>query len=377
MLIAFWVLVCVLVYSYLGYGLLILLLARLRTRRTVPLSCPPLTATLLISAHNEIAHIENKLRNALSLDIGPHSLQIVVVSDGSSDGTERAAEKFADQGVRTFVIEEHVGKIGALNKVMTTVEGDVVIFSDANSVISNDAIKLMLNHFADPDVGGVCGCIGVSNKNRGLLARGEALFWKYDHMLKISESEVSSAVSAQGSLYAVRRALLDPIPSAVADDLFNSLQVIAKGKRLVFEPAATVVEDVSSSTKAEFGRRVRSTERGWRGLMLMSRLMNPFKFGIYSLQIFSHKFLRRINPFLLILLFAANVAVLDQGWFYVMFFGLQVFAYAVALLGFLKIKTINKLTTIPHFFVVGHAAMAMGLINVFRGTKSDRWKPVR
>lgn len=373
----FWILIGLLFYSYIGYGILIILLARLRGRPENIEEVVPLSVTLLIAAHNEFPNIARKLENALSLEIGPHNIEIVVVSDGSTDGTADAAGKFAEQGVQTIEIEEHVGKITALNRALARITSDVVIFSDANSVIAKDAVVRMLRHFSIPRVGGVCGSIGVPPRKRGWLGQGEALYWKYDHALKASESVLSGAVSAQGSLYAIRRELLSPLPAAIADDLLNSLRVVAQGKRLVFEPQATVVEVVSDSAGSEFGRRVRSTERGWRGLMLMSDLLNPFKYGFYSVQIFSHKVLRRINPFLLPAVAIVNAFILHKSSLYILSGGMQVVFYGLALLGWLMGRRAMTLTAVPFFFVLGHAAMALGLINVARGKKSDRWSPAR
>lgn len=377
MTVLFWVLAAIIFYTYFGYGLLIILLASLRPRRRALPSVQPLSATLLIAAHNEAPNIRRKLENALSLDLGPHTLEFLVVSDGSQDDTVVEVRKFTDRGVRAIEIAEHVGKANALNRALAEISTDVVVFSDANSVISENAVPEMLKHFTDPEVGGVCGSIGVPDRKRGLLGQGEALYWKYDHALKASESALSGAVSAQGSLYAARRELLSPLPNAVADDLFNSLRIVAQGKRLVFESKATVLETVSESTGAEFGRRVRSTERGWRGLMLMSELLNPFIFKFYSVQLFSHKILRKLSPFLLIILGVINALIINEGAVYVFSAWAQVVLYGLAVLGWLTGSRFGMLTAIPFFFALGHAAMALGLINVACGKRSDKWIPAR
>jgi cellulose synthase/poly-beta-1,6-N-acetylglucosamine synthase-like glycosyltransferase len=188
---------------------------------------------------------------------------------------------------------------------------------------------------------------------------------------------LGGAVSAQGSLYAIRRSLINPLPSAVADDLVNSLRVVSYGSRLVFEPEARVTERVSSNAKSEFGRRVRSTERGWRGLMQMPELLNPFQTGFYALQLFSHKILRRLTPFLLIALLVVNLSILQHGSIYIAAAVIQVLFYAVALLGWLTQGRFGSWTSIPCFFVMGNLAMLLGIINVMRGKRSDTWKPAR
>jgi cellulose synthase/poly-beta-1,6-N-acetylglucosamine synthase-like glycosyltransferase len=373
----FWTVFALIVYAYIGYGIVIVCLSAL-ARRSSGLPNPIRQhATLLIVAHNEADCIARKIENALTLSRGQHVLDIVVASDGSTDGTADIARLYEDRGVRVVEVREHLGKIFALNTACSTIHGDVVVFSDANSLIAGDAIVKMLDHFSDPRVGGVCGAIGVPKGRRGWLGRCEALYWWYDHALKKAESALGGAVSAQGSLYAVRRSLIAPLPAAVADDLVTSLRAVSQGGRLIFDAEAKVMERVSSNAKSEFGRRVRSTERGWRGLMQFPGLLSPFRTGFYAFQLFSHKVLRRLTPFLLIALMVLNLLVLDQGSIYVAIAVAQGLFYATALLGWLTQGRLGSWTSIPCFFVMGNLAMMLGIINVMRGKRSDTWKPAR
>lgn len=375
----FWTLAAVLAYSYVGYGLLIIGLSRLaRPRRVVPPN-EPLDVTLLIAAHNEEAHIGGKVDNALRLDTGSHRLQVVVVSDGSADRTAEQVRGRASDRVRLIEIAEHHGKIAALNVALSQIHGDVVVFSDANSRIRDDALLQMLRHFGDPEVGGVCGRPAVVQSRMGLLGRAEDLYWRYDSALKEAESRVGGATSAQGTLYAIRRALVTPVPDAVADDLVISLRVVAQGRRLVFEPAAVAEEEVTDKVAKEFNRRVRSTERGWRGLMVMRQLLNPARFGIYALQLFSHKMLRRLTPFLLALFFVSSMLMLDAGPLYLLIgLGQILVVLWVALV--LAVPALGQVvpgSSMILFLAISHVAMALGVCRYFRGHRSDRWTPVR
>jgi cellulose synthase/poly-beta-1,6-N-acetylglucosamine synthase-like glycosyltransferase len=374
---SFWILVALIGYSYVGYGLLVVLLAQLFGRRAEARLVRPMRATLLIAAHNEAACIGRKVENALALPLGAHSLDIVVTSDGSDDDTVRVAQTYADRGVRTFETVEHLGKAHALNKALAAIGGDVVIFSDANSEIDKAAIPVLLDHFSDAGVGGVCGSLGVSGKRRGWLSLCEGLYWRYDHALKKAESALAGAVSAQGSLYAIRRELVTQVPNGVADDLINSLRVVLAGQRLVFEAGAKVYEAVTSDTRSEFGRRVRSTERGWRGLMATKELLNPFQTGFYALQLFSHKVLRRLTPFLMLALMLVNLAVITEGLIYLAAGMIQVAFYSAALLGWVTGGRAGAWASVPCFIVMGNVAMMIGIINVMRGKKSMTWKPAR
>jgi cellulose synthase/poly-beta-1,6-N-acetylglucosamine synthase-like glycosyltransferase len=213
----------------------------------------------------------------------------------------------------------------------------------------------------------------------GLLGRAEDCYWRYDSALKEAESRVGGATSAQGTLYAVRRALITRLPHAVADDLVISLRVVAQGHRLVFEPAAVAEEAVTDKVAQEFNRRVRSTERGWRGLMIMRRLLNPARFGIYSLQLFSHKVLRRLTPFLLVAFFVCSMLVLDAGLPYLLIgLGQVLLVLWVALV--LALPALGRAvpgSSMIVFLAISHLAMALGVCRYYLGHRSDRWTPVR
>ncbi len=373
----FGILLLILLYTYVGYGVLLFFLRRFRRRPRPRYDGFAADVTLLVAAHNEQLNIGRKITNALSLNVGPHELDILVVSDGSTDGTVAEARGNGHARVRVIDIRRHVGKAAALNRGLAELRSDVVVFTDANSAIEKDSIVELMKHFADPSVGGVCGRIGVPKKKRSWIGHAEALYWRYDHSLKMAESDLGGAVSAQGALYAIRRDLIGAIPAAVADDSYNSLRVVALGKRLVFEPSAVALETVSPSAKMEFGRRVRSTERGWRSLMLNSELFNPGKFGFYSLQLFSHKVLRRLSPFLLVGLATANLLLVADHVAYALAAAIQACFYLLAIIGWWLRQRGSALTSLPFFFVMGHYAMALGLLNILFGKQSAKWRPVR
>lgn len=374
----FWILVAAILAVVAGYGLAILLLAAMR--RPVPLPQEqPLRATVLIAAHNEAGCIGDKLANVLAQDIGPHALSVVVVSDGSTDGTPDAARRLGDARVRVIEIVEHAGKIPALNRALGEIGGDVVIFSDANSHLAPGALRALLRRFADPGVGGVCGAPAVAKARSGWLGAAEHAYWRYDNALKQAESRLGGTVSATGSLYAVRRSVLTgPVPASVADDFYISTQVVAGGQRLDFAPEAICVEPVSGQTRREFGRRVRSTERGWRGLLMMRRLLNPARTGGYAIHLLFHKLLRRMMPFLLAGLLVVSALLAPLHPFYAAAFAGQAAFYGIALAALLW-PPARRLpgATLAIFFVGAQVAMAIGLLRVAIGRHSGRWTPVR
>lgn len=373
----FWFTVASGVVTVVGYPLAIIALATLLPHRPEP-PPQPLRATLLIAAHNEEACIAAKLENALSQDVQPHQMSVVVVADGCTDRTTAIVQANPDPRVSLFDSGVHLGKIAAMQKALESVGGDVVIFSDANSLFAPGALRALLNGFTTPRVGGVCGALAIARRGSGWLGTAESLYWRYDNLLKKAESRLGGAVSAQGSLYAVRRDLLDTVPLSVADDFFISTQVVAAGKRLRFAPQAVTVEPVSNNTRGEFGRRVRSTERGWRGLLARRALLNPLRTGAYAIQLLFHKVLRRTVPLMLALTLVLSAVLAPQHWIYAVAFAVQGVFYGVAL-GALAWPPLRRLpgATVAFFFVETQIAMALGLSRVALGLHSRRWVPVR
>lgn len=374
----FWLSSLAMVYSIIGYGLVVVMLARLAPARAAIPPRDPMTFSFLIAAHNEAAHIEAKIRDTLSQEAGPHAIEVIVVSDGSTDGTVELARGIVDPRVQVFELPGHQGKASAINLGLEHCRGDVVVFSDANSLLEPGSLLAIARHLGDPQVGGVCGRITVTAKRSGPTGQAEGLYWRYDQAIKAAESRLGGTVSAQGSIYAIRRELTQPLIMGCADDFLMSVNAVAAGKRLVFEPDAATSEPVSEKVGREMGRRTRSTERGWRALMVHRRLMNPLRTGWYGWQLFSHKLVRRLNPIFLILLFVSNMALIGDGWFYDVTALLQVLFYAMGL-GAIAIPALRRFKPagLAAFFIFTHFAMLRGILRYYRGHKSVTWRPVR
>ncbi|MEM1373310.1 MAG: glycosyltransferase family 2 protein [Pseudomonadota bacterium] len=379
MLVLFWTALFLIFYVIAGYGLLLLVLLAIKGRRPMPKLQTPMKISFLIPAHNEERVIAAKLENTLTLDnpLG-HDIEIAIVCDGCTDRTAEIAQSFADRGVLTLPTESHDGKLAAMNWALPQLSGDVVIFSDANSLLSQNALVALMTHFADPKVGGVCGQISVSKSSKGGIGKSDSLFWRYDQALKHAESSLGGTVSAQGSIYAIRRALTGPINPGCADDFVMSVRVVHDGYRLAFEPDAVTEEHITEKLRQEAGRRVRSTEMGWRGLMENRSLLNPVRHGLYAWQLFSHKFLRRLVPAFLVIAFFANLFILDEGWFYGLTLLAQVALYGAAAIAAL-VPAFRKVpgVSMAMFFVSSNIAMLLGLVNYMRGRKLSKWTPIR
>lgn len=375
----FWLSLAAVAYTVVGYGLCLVVLSRLLPRRPAPPPVEPLEVDFLIAAYNEAPHIVAKIENCLSQDNpAGHRLRVLVVSDGSDDGTAELARSVRDERVTVMETPGRVGKLAALNMALERLTGDVVVFSDANGLLTQGSLAALTEPFGDPQVGGVCGRIGVDPETAGSIGRAEGLFWRYDQALKAAEDHLGGVVSAQGSIYAVRRHLCAPVPPGVSDDFIMSVRAVAQGYRLAFAPAAQAHEEVTERAADEMARRVRSTEMGWRGLMSVKGLMNPFRTGLYGWQLFSHKFLRRMMPLFLLLILLSSLTLIGQGWFYTAFAMVQIAGYVVVLAAWFM-PPLRRLPLVGKamFFVMTNIAMALGIIAYWRGVKSSLWQPVR
>jgi glycosyltransferase involved in cell wall biosynthesis len=346
---------------------------------------PPVS--LVICAHNEAASIAARLENALALDYPRARLEVIVASDGSTDETLAIASRFEPRGVRLLRLPRQ-GKIAALNAAAAVASGEVLVFSDANSHYESGALRALLRPFADPGVGGVAG------DQRYLRAgqhaggtEGERAYWSFDRQLKRWQSAAGSVTSATGAIHAVRRELFRAVPPGVTDDFYISASVVAQGRRLVFAEDAVAWEPTAVSSGGEFRRKVRVITRGLRGVCLLRELLDPFRHGFYSLQLLSHKVLRRLAVLPLAAILLATPWLWNAGHFYRVAALAQAAFYATAILGALPLpqsalrspwlRRAARLFALPAFFCMVNAAAGLAALNVLRGRRIDVWEPQR
>jgi len=335
---------------------------------------------VVIVCHNEAAHIAEKLRNVLASDYPLKRLRIIVASDGSDDGTDEIVRRM-DCEAMTLLSFPRRGKIPALNDAVAVAAGELLVFSDANSQFAPDALRNLARHFADSRVGCVAGNQVYTNSAKaGAAASGERSYWSFDRALKVAGSRAGNTISATGAIYAIRRELFQEVPSGVTDDFTVSTRVILQGYRMVFDPAAVAREPVAGKPRAEFRRKVRVMTRGLRAVWIVRRLLNPFHFGFYSLQLFSHKVLRRLVVFpLLLLLILVPWMWLAGGWLAVVA-ALELAFYGLAAAGYLLSATRMGRwppLALPHFFCLVNVAAMVATINVLLGRTIERWESHR
>ncbi|MFN3148505.1 glycosyltransferase family 2 protein [Bremerella sp.] len=380
MSVALWLAIALVIYAYAGFPFLL----TIRGAWARPIKKSPATpsVTLVIIAHNEEDVIADKLQNTLAQDYPAEKLEILVGSDGSDDGTNERVQDFAPQGVRLLACERQ-GKIGTLNETVAQATGEILVFSDANSMYDTGSLKAIASCFSDPSVGGVAGDQVYTTDKGNAGSLGERLFWNFDRFLKRMQSRSGSVTSSTGAIHAVRRELFEPVPSGVCDDFLISTRVVAKGYRLVFEPDAIAYEEVAASDKAEFRRKSRIIARGIRGLWVMKTLLNPFVYGFYSFQLASHKLLRWSVIFLLPVIFLLSVMCASQGFVYQLLLGLQIVFYALALVGILLRNTpifrnkLAKIMAVPYFFCMANFSALSGWYQFIVGRRVDIWNSNR
>jgi cellulose synthase/poly-beta-1,6-N-acetylglucosamine synthase-like glycosyltransferase len=375
----FWGSVGLVVYTYAIFPVVVIVRALLRPSEHRSADITP-SVSVLVAAHEEQDSIGAKVRNTLALDYPPERLEVVVASDGSSDTTVSTARRNAGPNVRVLDLPR-VGKAAALEAAVAASTGEILVFTDANSMFARDAVRQLVRPLADPAVGGVAGnqryqSGGVADA----VVEGERAYWNFERLLKVAESRGGSTVSATGAIYAIRRSLFDGVPTGVTDDFAVSTSVIAHGRRLVFAPDAVAWEAVAGSSGREWGRKVRIMTRGLRGVYLRRQLLHPGRTGFYAIQLFSHKVLRRIMGLPLLAIALVTPALWGRHAIYRIAAICQAVVYGLGLTGLLlRERRIARspVLSAPAYFLLVNAAALAGLWNVIRGRRIDRWEPER
>jgi cellulose synthase/poly-beta-1,6-N-acetylglucosamine synthase-like glycosyltransferase len=374
--IVFWVCLGVCVYVYLGYPALLWTLSRFRTR---PVRTGELTprVTFVIAAYNEEHVIAEKIENSLSLDYPAEHIEVLVVSNGSTDRTNEIVAGHPDPRVRLLALPRP-GKMQALNEGVQAATGEILVFTDADFLLDRHTLRLMASKFADPEVGGVCGARNTNVRREGdATGAGEGLYARWDKWQKTLESRIGSVFAADGLLYAIRRELYVPIDAVhAADDIYISTRIPLQGYRLLFEPDATAYERADVHAEQEFSRRVRVTNHSVRGLLTLRSHL--FTHGFYSLELLSHKLVRHMIPFFLIPLLAASAILAGSSPVYAIVFAGQVLVYALAIVGWaLRNRPIGRAKPfyVPYYFCFVNAAAFFGLLSILRGNRVTAWTP--
>ena len=380
----FWIFLFVVFYTYLGYGILLWLMNRVKSwfgQANAPVDSttfePP--AALVIAAYNEEDCIEEKINNTLSLHYPSNKLAIYIITDGSTDNGPLIVGRYPR--ITLLHQAERYGKAAAMNRAMQFVKEPYVIFSDANTVLNKECIREILKCYADPAVGAVAGekkILGPANAKTATA--GEGLYWKYESFLKKQDSDFYTVVGAAGELFSVRTDLYQPVEQAVLiEDFVLSLRIAQKGYVVKYAPLAYATETGSASMKDEQKRKIRISAGGFQAMYLLRDLLNIFKYGRLSFQYISHRVLRwSITPVCLLLLLPLNIIVvlLKGGILYEMLLAAQASFYLAAMAGwfFANMNMKIKGLYIPYYFLFMNMSVIWGLKRFLKGQQSVLWE---
>jgi cellulose synthase/poly-beta-1,6-N-acetylglucosamine synthase-like glycosyltransferase len=384
----FWVLLFVVFYSYLGYGVLLFLIIKIR--RTLGMGKPfegnedyEPEVTLFVAAYNEKDYVDAKIQNSFELDYPKEKVRHVWVTDGSDDGTPDILRKY--DNVEVYHKPERGGKIGAMNRGLDFVKTPIVIFSDGNTMLGKDSIREIVKLFRNPKVGCVSGEKRIYQKDADAAAgAGEGLYWKYESTLKKWDAELYSVVGAAGELFAIRTELYEHVEKdTLLDDFMVSLRIAKRGYTIQYNPNAYAIETASANVKEELKRKIRIAAGGIQSIVRLKELLNVFKFGTLSFQYISHRVLRwTITPLLLLLLIPLNIYLsfkdggfLDPNLYSILLWG-QIVFYFSALTGWiLEARKLRlKLLFVPYYFFIMNYAVYMGFFRYLKGKQSVKWE---
>jgi cellulose synthase/poly-beta-1,6-N-acetylglucosamine synthase-like glycosyltransferase len=367
--------VLVLLYIYAGYPLLLQLVVWLRGPRAIRRGAALPRVSLVISAYNEAASIRAKLQNALAIDYPASRFEIAVISDASNDGTDDVVREFAAQGVRLLRQEERRGKTAGLNRFVPQLTGDVVVFSDANAMYAPTAIRMLVRNFADPQVGCVTGEARYLETDSTAASLGERTYWNYEILIKRLETSVGSMVGGDGAIYAIRRQLWRSLPEDAINDFLNPLQIVAAGWRGIYEPEAVCYEETAGGARTEYRRRVRIVSRSWRAVFQAPGVLNPFRVGLFTFSLISHKVLRWMTG-VFVTMVGISVLALALRLFRAAPFGATLVLTGIATLA-ASWAPARSATAAAAYYVVISMASIVGIVKGATGRVSGVWAPPR
>lgn len=360
-------------YAYFGYPLLLYALSLFRHRDVRRAAVLP-SVSMIITAHNEAARIREKLENTVALDYPSDRLQILVASDCSTDATERIVGEYAERGVELVRQPERRGKEAAQQRAVGASRGEILVFSDAGTLLDPDAVRQIVSSFADPSVG----CVSSVDRLVDADGRvtGENAYVRYEMFLRSIESRVNSLVGLSGSFFAARRDVCHPWRPDLQSDFNTLLNSVRQGLRGVSDSQSIGYYRNIASESHEFNRKVRTVVRGIAVFMNSLPLLNPLRHGLFAWQLLSHKLCRWLVPFFLATAFAANALLAVSHTFFGVAFAGQVLAYGAALLYVLRGAVPHRwFLKIPYYFIMTNAAILVAWYRFAKGERFVVWQP--
>lgn len=366
----FWASAMVIAYAYVGYPLLLWLRSWWSPRPVMHGAGTPEVSAVMV-VRNEEAAIAPKLENLLALDYPPAKLEVVVVSDGSTDGTEKMLAEFArnDSRVRPVMKPDSRGKAAGLNHAIAAARGEVLLFTDARQSIEPQALRLLIENFADPEVGAASGELMLGDPRTGETGKGMGLYWRIEKKIRELESASGSVAGATGAIYCARRDLLDPLPQgAILDDVLLPMQIVRRGSRVIFDSRARAWDSPDLGSSREFARKVRTLSGNYQLLQLAPWLLgssNAIRF-----EFVSHKLLRLVVPFALLGLLISSLFLSGSLYRAALIAQLVFYALSLVAIGGIKLGPLSRIADPARTFVVLNSAAMVAFVNFVIGRKA-------
>ena len=374
---SFWLSVLIIFYTYFGYPILLMIIEPPKSSSN-DVTNMDIRFEFLVLAYNEEKVIKEKIENSLLILKNFKNAKLRVVSDGSSDMTNIICESFSRHPQFIFTPLDRSGKSQAINKIISSLDGEIVVFSDANVEYSEKTLIKLLKPYVNPRIGFTCGKVIYKNPGEIVSGKGESFYWKYENLLKKQESKIGFIAGATGAVYSIRRKLFIPLKSnCINDDFTISMNVIRQGFKSEYVEEAIVYESVAPTVEAEFNRHIRDATGHYISLLHLRSLLNPF-LGMPSFVFWSHRVFRWLVPFLLIFLFILNSLMLKHQLYQLIFY-LQILFYSLALFALLFRKT-GKLPFfifIPFYFCNLNAALFIGFIKSLYIRQNGMWESTK
>lgn len=386
--IIFWISLFLIFYSYVGYGILVWILVKLKSAfkgRQSATSMQPASGdqypavALVVAAYNEEDFILEKIRNTLALDYPKDKLELIFITDGSNDNTPAIVARFPQ--ILLLHQPDRQGKVAAMNRAIRQVQSPLVIFCDANTLLNTACVREIVKHYEDPKVGGVAGEKKIMQQGKdAAAAAGEGLYWKYESFLKRLDSDLHTTVGAAGELFSVRKALFEQAPEGtIIEDFVQSLKLVINGYVVRYEPNAYAAEAPSASIKDEMKRKVRICAGAFQAMVLLKELFNVFKYPVASFQFISHRILRwTVCPVALILLLLTNmlIVIMGGGLFYQAVLVLQAIFYTMGITGWIYASRNIRLKAvyIPFYFLFMNLSVFIGFSRFLRNKQTVLWE---
>jgi cellulose synthase/poly-beta-1,6-N-acetylglucosamine synthase-like glycosyltransferase len=374
----FWTACITLVYVYLLFPALVRLLAS-RFGKIVSEADLPLTVSIIVTAYNEEKGILAKLENLLALDYPTHLMDIIVASDASSDATDQLVRNCSSDRVQLLRIEGRNGKTSCQNAAAAIARGDILVFTDATTRLDAGALRALVRRFHSAEVGCVAGRLMYVSRTENATGQGGEAYWDYEIKLRMAESALGSLVGVSGCLYAVRRSAYRPINPGLISDFVISMKMREQSLRTVLAANAVCYEDTLNRGAQEMSMRVRVAIRSINALFCEKRFLNPWRYGLFAWQLWSHKLLRYASPFLWLIALGANFTLLSRNPLYVVLFVGQIAVILAGVVGFALQSRLAKLGILsrPYYLLLTNIASFLAALRYAKGERMVTWKPLR